>query len=136
MPGKGHYIIFAYESSVWHSYSIKSPGECCIYDLIPGSDWWDGRSWSYRRTVNVGIDEHGEPYVPMYWRVRAYAKTEGEWTPRTPGGTDLWVTEDGTHWTWWYSPMLLWQWQTTHPYKGWYLMRQMRDPYWGRLSKL
>ncbi len=133
MPGKGHYKIFVYERSVWHSYR---PGKYVIYDLDRHTDWWDGMRWSYRRTIDVGTDAHGEPYVPPNWLTRAYAYTEWEWETKAPNGTDLWASQDGKKWESWYTPKLIYGWHLTHPYKGWTLLGEGLDTYWAGRSKL
>ncbi len=131
MPGKGHYKIYAYGNSVWHSEGLSKPGEYAIYDIPNGADWWDGRNWTYRKNAKVGVDSKGEPYVPNNWRLRAYAYTEWGYYSQKPEGTDLWITIDTVYWCWWYSSKLLYHWQTTPRWKWWY----MEGRIWGASSE-
>ncbi len=68
-----------------------------VYDLRSGCPWWDGRAWTYRRTMKVGMDAYSEPCAPSAWQERAYAYTEWGWTSQRPVGTDLWTTANGSY---------------------------------------
>ncbi len=136
MPGKGHYKLFTYEASLWHTLAIAKPDTFVIYDVPYGSSWWQGRNWTYRRTVTVPLDAAWEPMVPPGWKERALAYTEWEYFRQVPDGCDIWVTADNTYWDVWWSPLDLWQWQWT-PYAAWRLLEtNVYDPCGARLSKL
>ncbi len=122
MPGKGHYKLFAYKSSVWYS-TPGSYGDFDIYDLYPTNEWWDAGGWTYRTTLKVAMDPHGEPSVPNTWHQRAYAYTEWEWYTQEPIGTNVWVSSDGTYWDIWGTDVLLEDCFFELPY-GWKLLKK------------
>ncbi len=128
MPGKGHYKVYAYQHSLWHTAVHTKDGlgqSFDIYDLAPDCPWWDARGWTYRCTKKVAVDPYSsEPEVPQSWQLRAYAYTEWDWYSHVPIGTDLWVSCDGTYWEVWSSPALLEDCFRIQPYAGWRLLEK------------